>query len=563
MFNFSGTGMEELGDPKWPPGTVKLQAFLKNDTGADDTEIILQPRPTDNPNDPLNWPSWQKTVNYSLACFYAMMVFAFVNATSPTWGPLADELGFSDVTLTNTYAIGCATLAIGAPMLIPFALKFGSRPVYVVSSVLQCAISIWAARTQNAADWWGVNATQCWLGALSEVLVQITIADVFFVHQRGTMNSIYIWVSNVGQNLAIVAAGFVTLNMGWRWVWWFFAIFFGIQFIMFFFGFEETKFLQFQTLHGRSSSISSSDRPTDEKTGSSSSPSPPTTSSGLDAQEMDAAAIRKLSTIHISPSIPRNTPLQRLKLLTPSPGPWSHFLRHSYQPFLILVTIPGVLFAALCYGILTAWSTVMTTAVSTYMLDAPYSFDAAQIGLMSLAPFIGSTLGSIIVGPVSDAVALRLAKRNNGVYEPEMRFWVFLPFIPFQLAGAWWFAYALDGGSSWAQVAVAYGICNFGSAPIQSLALTYVLDAYNEIVGDALTAITFLRNLFSTIFVFAMPAWIAKVGIPNVFNTIGAIGLLILSFAIVFVWRGKYLRWRTGKVYRYYAERQFEARKFG
>lgn len=60
-----------------------------------------------------------------------------------------------------------------------------------------------------------------------------------------------------------------------------------------------------------------------------------------------------------------------------------------------------------------------------------------------------------------------------------MRFWVFVPFIPFQIAGAWWFGYSLNNGWSWVQVAIAYGMCNFGSAPLQSLALTYILDAYN------------------------------------------------------------------------------------
>ena len=148
------------------------------------------------------------------------MVYAFVNATSPTWGPMGDELNFDSATLTNTYAIGCATLAVGAPMLIPFALKFGTRPVYVFSSIGQFAISVWAARTQTAGDWWGVNATQCWLGALAEVMIQMTIADLYFVHQRGLANAIYVQVGNVGGNLAIVAAGFVTLNQSWRWVWW-------------------------------------------------------------------------------------------------------------------------------------------------------------------------------------------------------------------------------------------------------------------------------------------------------------------------------------------------------
>lgn len=491
-----------------------------------------------------------------------MMVFAFINATSPTWGPMGDELHFSSATLTNTYAIGCATLALGAPMLIPFALKYGSRSVYIISSAGQFAISIWAARTQTAGDWWGVNALQCWLGALAEVLIQMTIADVYFVHQRGTMNSIYIWVANVGSNLAVVAAGYVTTNMGWRWVWWWFVIFFGIQLPMFIFGFEETKFtLQNATLHGRRGSINSEQAASEhhQKVGESEyqKKSITTTAQGDDSL---SDTMRNPSVIHIDPRIPRKTYWQKLALTTTSPGKWTNFLRHSWQPFLILWSIPGVLFCSLVYAILLAYSTVMTTVLSTYMLDPPYNFNSSQIGLMSLAPFVGSTLGSLISGPLSDWVVVRLAKRNGGIYEPEMRFWVFIPFVPFQIAGAWWFGYALNDGSSWSQVAVAFGLCNFGSAPLQSLALTYMLDAYNDIIGDALTALTFVRNLFSTIFVFAMPAWIAGVGMANVFNTIGAIGVCILSFAALFIWKGKLFRIKTAKAYRYYAARQFEAR---
>lgn len=87
-----------------------------------------------------------------------------------------------------------------------------------------------------------------------------------------------------------------------------------------------------------------------------------------------------------------------------------------------------------------------------------------------------------------------------------------------------------------------------------------MLDAYNDIIGDSLTAVTFVRNTFSTIFVFAMPAWIDGVGMANVFNTIGAIGIVILWFSGYFIWRGKYLRVKTARAYRYYAERQFEGR---
>lgn len=178
---------EDWSDPAWPPGTVRLE-LLKV---GHDAEIILLPRPTLNPNDPLNWSGWRKSLNFGLACFYALMVFAQFDASSPTWGPMSDELDFSTETLTDTWAIGCATLAIGSVMLIPFALKYGLRPIYVLSTACTLGVMVWAARTQTAGDWWGVNVVQCWLGSLAEVLVQITVANIFFIHQRGMMNSIY------------------------------------------------------------------------------------------------------------------------------------------------------------------------------------------------------------------------------------------------------------------------------------------------------------------------------------------------------------------------------------
>ena len=50
-------------DPEWPPGTVRIE-LLKE---GGETDIILQPRPTTSPNDPLNWPAWRKHFNFGLA----------------------------------------------------------------------------------------------------------------------------------------------------------------------------------------------------------------------------------------------------------------------------------------------------------------------------------------------------------------------------------------------------------------------------------------------------------------------------------------------------------------
>lgn len=85
---------DRTDDPRFPPGTVRIERLVGS---KGDAEILLQPRPTSDPNDPLNWPKWRKNLNFGLATFYALMAFAQINATTPTWGPMEDELGFDAV----------------------------------------------------------------------------------------------------------------------------------------------------------------------------------------------------------------------------------------------------------------------------------------------------------------------------------------------------------------------------------------------------------------------------------------------------------------------------------
>ncbi|KAF4466388.1 major facilitator superfamily transporter [Fusarium albosuccineum] len=531
------SSLEANDDPAWPP----------EESGSH--ELILQPQPSRDPNDPLNWPNRLKYLNFGLAAFYSLMVFALIDAATPTWAPMNEQLGFSYNTLNNSYAAGCGALAVGACVLIPFALKYGRRPVYIFSSAIQLGVCIWSAQMQTVPELMLVNVISCFLGALSEVVVQMTVADVFFVNQRGTMNGLFFWSTRIGASLTPLAAGYVTVSQGWRWVWWWIAIFFGLLLVALFFGYEETKFVM-PPVEGigpadKTAEIPKNKKPTD----------PELTKVGA---QHEAASTSK--TDFIDPTIPRKTYKQRLALATSSPGSLHSFFRHCYQPFQILIAVPGVLFMALVYGGMMVTSNVLVTTLSNYMTRAPYNFDADQIGLMSLAPFIGSTLGTLICGPLSDWSILRLAKRNKGIYEPEMRLWVMAAFAPFVPVGMVLFGVGLNSGWPWPILAVGYALCSFGTAPAGTIALTYITDAYTEIVGDAMVGVTFLRNVCSTMFIFALPPWIANVGLQNVYITIGIILTAILCGSGIFIAFGKRFRFRFRKAYRHFAMRQFEPR---
>lgn len=157
-----------------------------------------------------------------------------LGVSTPTWDPMHAELGFSYATLTDSYAVGSAALCFGVILFMPFALKFGRRPAYILSTILQVGVSVWASKIHTVADLMLINAFNCFLGSLAEAVVQMTIADMFFVHRRGVMTSIYVWVFIIASSLAPVATGYITAGQGWRWVWNWVTILLGVCFVLFF-----------------------------------------------------------------------------------------------------------------------------------------------------------------------------------------------------------------------------------------------------------------------------------------------------------------------------------------
>ena len=180
-------------------------------------EIILHPIPTSDPNDPLNWPKWWKAVNFSLVCLYTLLVFVNVDIGTVVWAELNSELGIPWASLSNSFGINTAALAIGCVLFIPFALKFGRRPVYLFSTVVSTLTAVWQAKMRNTGDLYGSMIVSGLAGSIAETICQMTIADMFFVHQRGTANGVYLLLVNVGAFLGPVAAGYSAAAQGWRW----------------------------------------------------------------------------------------------------------------------------------------------------------------------------------------------------------------------------------------------------------------------------------------------------------------------------------------------------------
>lgn len=71
-----------------------------------------------------------------------------------------------------------------------------------------------------------------------------------------------------------------------------------------------------------------------------------------------------------------------------------------------------------------------------------------------------------------------------------------------------------------------------------------------------MVGVIFVKNLFPTIFVFALTPWLTAAGLQNLMITLTVIIVIFLSGSLALIKWGKQLRARSAKKYFQFADRQ-------
>ena len=84
-----------------------------------------------------------------------------------------------DVTLTDlnkASSVNFVGLATGCILFIPFAKKYGRRPVYIVSVTLMLATSFWLSQMTSLTELYVANLLQGLAGATNEAIAEVTVS---------------------------------------------------------------------------------------------------------------------------------------------------------------------------------------------------------------------------------------------------------------------------------------------------------------------------------------------------------------------------------------------------
>lgn len=264
------------------------------------------------------------------------------------------ELGISYSSF-NTGA-GILFIGIGYWCLLssPAVYLYGRRILYLVGMLFGLAGGIWFARGQKTSD---AQWNQLFVGAsesVAEATVQLSLMDLWFQHQRGSVLGIYILATSVGTYLGPLIASYIADSaIGWRWIGWFGAIISGCTFVVLFFGLEETTFRRdrYLTNDGQTYLVDGVNAPSQDT--SQRSPSPPQTASGKEKD--DDGSGERSSSSNPSPGIlardeRRKTYWQRIAVITPADNLRGTGFKQYYRRLfhtLRVFTFPAVIYSGI------------------------------------------------------------------------------------------------------------------------------------------------------------------------------------------------------------------------
>ncbi|KAK3722972.1 hypothetical protein LTR37_002118 [Vermiconidia calcicola] len=528
------------------PGTVHLvdldnTMHAKHAKGTGQSDVVLVPAPSSDPDDPLNWSPSRKRLSTTCMCVYTLMVGIASAAIYSVLVPISEA---TSLTLENLNAgTGYMFLAFGWGCLFwqPLALQYGKRPVYLLSILATTGIQVWAPYTKSNGQWIANKILQGFFGAPIESLCEISVADIYFQHERGSYIALYALLLAGSNFFAPIIAGFIADGQGWQWVLYWCAIFNGIGFVFLFFFMEETNYSRQIILNHENepqiarsrSGFADSDDETKEKI-------------HADIEPAETSP---------SPHTTEKTYLEKVKLFRfadiQKPN---HLLGMVARP-LAFLSFPVILYAGFSYGSNLVWFNVLNATASLVLAGEPYNFAASMVGVSYVSPLIGVAIGSFYTGYIGDRIVLWMARRNRGILEPEHRLWLFAPSLLCVPGGLILWGVGAANQIHWFGCVFAMGVIAFTNTVGLQLSVSYCIDSYKDLSGEAIVTVILVRNTMSFAIGYGVTPWVTNMGLQNAFLLAAFAGMAQCATFFIVVRYGKQLRRDSAERYRKYVNK--------
>ncbi|EOD52629.1 putative major facilitator superfamily protein [Neofusicoccum parvum] len=416
-----------------------------------DDPFIVDWEPADDAINPTKWSPARKWTTIGVLSFITFLTPLASSMFAPGVPQvMADFKNGSQMLATFVVAVYVLGFAFGPLFLAPLSEVYGRNPVYHVCNVFFTIFTVCCAVAKNMgmlivfrflAGLAGVSVVTCGSGSISDMLP---------AEQRGTAMAIWSMGPLLGPVVGPIAGGYLTEAKSWRWVFYVITIVAGFITVVSWFTLRETY------------------HPV--------------------LLEKKAARLRKET----------GNPAYRSKYATDDTT--AEVFKHALiRPLKMLFLSPIInlmcMYIAITYGILYILFTTFT-----FVFEDQYGFNTSSAGLTYIGSGVGSLLGLLAVGSMSD----KLLKRKiaaGGRIRPEDRLPLVLT-VPAGLSlpiGLFIYGWTADKKVHWIAPMIGTGITGFGMICILICIQTYLVDAFTKHAASVNAANAVLRSLLGAL----------------------------------------------------------------
>ena len=212
-----------------------------------------------------------------------------------------------------------------------------------------------------------------------------------------------------------------------------------------------------------------------------------------------------------------------------------------------MLKYPSVILPTFYYSISFGVGSVLFAVTGSAAFGEIYHFNTAQVGLaIGLSTFIGTLIGELAAGPVSDHILLLYTRSHGGVSRPEARLQATWPGAFLIPAGV-----AIEGAcfqykTHWAGPVMGIGIAAFGLQIISTNIFAYVTDCYKPQSAEISTLLNFGRQTFSFTLGFYMIPFAEATTFGIAWGVFAVIEAVLYVGIVALMLRGRLWRERFG-----------------